>query len=112
MEMRKKISELQNFEVQIFPWKENIEEGHIFKTQSIKIGYKYQLFVNGMPCFEPHTLVHETLVVNKLDKENINIAINGLQNTITALANIHPTVKAVGDCTQIANTLLGLAAKK
>jgi hypothetical protein len=114
IEMRKRISDLQNqnFEVQIFPWKENTETGHFFKKHELKIGYKYQLFINGIPCFEPHVQIHETLVVNKLDKENIQIAINGLQSAISAAANIHPSVKAVGDCNEIANTLLGLIPKK
>jgi hypothetical protein len=110
LEMRKQ--KTQGFEVQIFPWKENIEEGHFFKKQSIQIGYQYQLFINGIPCLQPHIQILETVVVNKLDEENINIAIKGLQNTITALASIHPSVKAVGDCSQIASTLLSLAAKK
>jgi hypothetical protein len=102
----------QNFEVQIFPWKEETETSHFFKKHELKIGYKYQLFINGIPCFEPHVQIHETLVVNKLDKDNIQIAINGLQSTISALASIHPSVKAVGDCNDIANSLLGLIPKK
>jgi hypothetical protein len=114
IDMRKRIPDLQkqNFEVQIFPWKESIETGTFFKKNELNIGYKYQLVINGIPCFEPHVQIHETLVTNNLDKDNIQIAINGLQSTINALANVHPSVKAVGDCSDIANSLLGLVAKK
>jgi hypothetical protein len=114
IEMRKSISKLhqgESFEVQIFPWKENIEEGTFLKKQSIRIGYKYQLFVNGIPCFEPHIQVHETLIATKLDKESINIAVLGLKETISALSNIHPAIKAVGDSANIAQTLLALVPK-
>jgi hypothetical protein len=98
----------QGWEVQISPWKENIQEGFFMKKQTINIGYQYQLFVNGIPCLQPHVQIHEKLVITKLDKESINIAIEGLTETIKSVASIHPAIKTVGDGTNFARSLLSL----
>jgi hypothetical protein len=98
----------QGFEVRIFPWKEDITEGIWKKRHSLQIGYQYQLFVNGVPCLQPHVQIHETIVLDKLDKEDIDIAVGGLQNIISSLANIHPAIKSAGDFANYANGLLAL----
>ena len=101
----------QGWEVQISPWKEDAEEGTIFKKQTVKIGYKYQLFVNGVPCFEPHIQIYDILTTTKLDAESVNIAVSGLKEVIGALANIHPSIKTVGDGANLAKSLLSLTGK-
>ncbi len=105
-------SKSQGWEVQIFPWKEDIEEGAFFKKQSVRIGFKYQLFVNGIPCFEPHVQIHETLVTTKLDADSINIAVSSLKEAMNAMSNIHPAIKTIGDGTNLAKSLLSMVKTK
>ena len=38
-----------------------------------QIGYKYQLFIQGLPCFEPHTMVLESSVHKEVDKRTLEI---------------------------------------
>jgi hypothetical protein len=106
------MGEKQGWSVQIFPWKEDTETGFIMKTHTVKIGYKYQLFINGIPCFPPHVETIDTLSVNKLDKEAINAAVEGVKEAINAVANIHPAIRSVGDASKaIAQPLYGLIGK-
>jgi hypothetical protein len=107
-----RLGEKTDFEVQIFPWKEDVSSGMFHTRKEINIGYKYQLFVKGMPCFEPHVQIHEKLVISQLNKENVEFALNSLTKTITQLSNIHPAIKAVDDGTNIAHSLLNLIPNK
>lgn len=100
--------------VQIIPWKEEIDSSTFFKNKkSIKVGYKHQLFSNGMPCFEPHVTVVEELTVDKLNEENINRALTNLELVMTNIPNTGSVaVKVLGNGKDIAQSLLTLAKKK
>jgi hypothetical protein len=39
----------------------------------IEIGYKYQLLIQGLPCFEPHTVVVETTKEREVNDETIEL---------------------------------------
>lgn len=100
--------------VQIIPWKEEIDSSTFFKNKkSIKLGYKHQLFSNGMPCFEPHVTVVEELTVDKLNEENINRALTNLELVMTNIPNTGSVaVNVLGSGKDIAQSLLTLAKKK
>lgn len=48
-----------------------IEKGVFSKQHKVEIGYKYQLFVQGLPCFEPHAVVVERSVHKEVNEETI-----------------------------------------
>tara|TARA_R110002124_G_scaffold106808_2_gene258949 strand:+ start:212 stop:763 length:552 start_codon:yes stop_codon:yes gene_type:complete len=100
--------------VQIIPWKEEIDSSTLFKNKkSIKVGYKHQLFSNGMPCFEPHITVVEELTVDKLNEENINRAFNNLELVMNNIPNTgNVAVKVLGNGKDIAASLMNLTKKK
>jgi len=100
--------------VQIIPWKEEIDSSTLFKSKkSIKVGYKHQLFSNGMPCFEPHITVVEELTVDKLNEENINRAFNNLELVMNNIPNTgNVAVKVLGNGKDIATSLMNLTKKK
>jgi hypothetical protein len=61
------------FSVVVHPYLEVNEVGTYFKTKYEKrIGYQYQLLVNGMPAFQPHVITESKEVVEKSKDENIN----------------------------------------
>lgn len=106
--------ERKEFSVQLMPWKEEIDSSSFFKNKkSVKIGYKYQLFSNGLPCFDPHTIVVEELTVDRLNEENINKAFSNLELVMNNIPNTgNLAVKVLGNGKELANNLLGMVKKK
>lgn len=106
--------EKKEFSVQISPWKEEVDSSSFFKNKkSVKIGYKYQLFSNGLPCLEPHTIVVEELSVDKLNEENIEKAFNNLELVMNNIPNTgNLAVKILGNGRDLATNLLRLGARK
>ncbi len=47
------------------------QKGIFTKETKVEIGYKYQLFVQGLPCFEPHTMVLESTVQKEVDQQSL-----------------------------------------
>jgi len=41
------------------------------RETKVEIGYKYQLFVQGLPCFEPHAMVLESTIHKEVDERMI-----------------------------------------
>jgi len=69
--------------VQVTPWKEEIESASFFKNKkSMKVGYKYQLFSGGMPCFDPYIIILEELNIDKLNEEKINRVFDNIEMII------------------------------
>lgn len=104
----------RDISVQVFPWREEIEVDNFFKNRkSVKFGYKYQLFVKGIPCLEPHTNVLEEISTDKINSENI---LRLAQNIDSILSNLpaSPTsgLKVVGTAKDLALGLLTEKAKK
>lgn len=104
----------KEFSVQISPWKEEVDSSNFFKNRkSVKIGYKYQLFSNGLPCLEPHTIVVEELSVDKLNEENIKNAFTNLELVMNNIPNTgNLAVKILGNSKDLAQNLLRLGNKK
>lgn len=48
------------------------QKGVFTKETKVEIGYKYQLFVQGLPCFEPHTMVLESTVHKEVDQQTLD----------------------------------------
>lgn len=106
--------EKKDLSVQIIPWKEEIDSSTFFKNKkSIKVGYKHQLFSNGMPCFEPHITVVEELTVDKLNEENINRVLTNLELAMNHIPNTGSiAVSVLGSGKEIGKSLLELVKKK
>lgn len=100
--------------VQIIPWKEEIDTSNFFKNRrSIKIGYKHQLFSNGMPCFEPHITVVEEIAADTLNEENINRVLTNLELVMNNIPNTGAiAVSVLGSGKDIGKSLLKLTKKK
>lgn len=43
--------------------------GPIYNSNTVQLGYKYQLLVQGMPCFDPHEVVIETQSKVEIDEK-------------------------------------------
>ncbi|MDQ5881757.1 MAG: hypothetical protein QG616_1588, partial [Pseudomonadota bacterium] len=76
------------FTVQISPFIRIVENKGFLKSESqVEAGYQYQLLVNGIPAFEPHSIVERSEVKKEVNEENvkelISIATDLASNAIT-----------------------------
>ena len=106
--------EKKELSVQIIPWKEAVDSSNFFKNKkSIKVGYKHQLFSNGMPCFEPHITVVEELTVDSLNEENIKRVLTNLELVMNHIPNTGSiAVNVLGSGKEIGQSLLEMVKKK
>ncbi len=109
----KDATEKNVFSIQIMPWTEELDSSSFFKNKkSVKIGYKYQLFSQGLPCLQPHTVVVEELTVDKLNEENVKRAFDNLELAINNIPNAgNLAVTILGNSKQLASGLLKLVKK-
>lgn len=76
-EARKRLTaeyELQTklFTVQISPFVRIYENKRYFSSDSeVEAGYQYQLLVNGIPAFQPHSIVERSEVRKEVNEENV-----------------------------------------
>ena len=49
------------------------EKGIFSRETTVEIGYKYKLFVQGFPCFEPHSVVVESSVHKEVNEETLDM---------------------------------------
>lgn len=77
VEARKRLTaeyELQNklFTVQISPFVRISDNKSFFSSESeVETGYQYQLLVNGIPAFQPHSIVERSEVRKEVNEENV-----------------------------------------
>jgi hypothetical protein len=76
--------------------------GPIYNSNTVQLGYKYQLLVQGMPCFDPHEVVIETQSKVEIDEkalaewagkaaalaqEAVNAKVGGIPGRIVSFAS-------------------------
>lgn len=65
-----------------------VEKSLLSKQHKVEIGYKYQLFVQGLPCFEPHAVVVESGIHKELNQETIDLLKNRAQDAAETAVQI------------------------
>jgi hypothetical protein len=95
-----------------YPYKvEHGENGMIFDERRVEIGYKYQLFVNGAPCFQPHVVPTDTLTKKDINGERISNALQQATDMVMQLSALHPAIKAIKSANDVKATVQQLVAK-
>lgn len=75
--------------VTIHPFVNTQRKGTLFsKETEVEIGYKYQLFVRGVPCFDPHSVVIETSVEREVDASRLEMFKDKALELAEAVANV------------------------
>lgn len=98
-----------NYRVEVYPYRETIiDEGVFNDTKYLEIGYKYQLFVNDIPCFEPHIQPVEKILEKELCVEKIKYAVEQIQTVMPQNAGI----KLVGNLAEFSKGLTAFIPKK
>lgn len=79
-----------------YPYKEvHGEDGYFSDDRRAEIGYKFQLFVAGIPCFEPHKTTVEVLSKKEVNGQRISQAIEHVFSLIQTFALKHPAFVAL-----------------
>ena len=95
-----------------YPYKiEHGENGMIFDERRVEIGYKYQLFVNGAPCFQPHVVPTDTLTKKEINGERISNALQQATDMVMQLSELHPAIKALKSSNEVTATVQKLITK-
>jgi hypothetical protein len=95
-----------------YPYKvEHGENGMIFDERRVEIGYKYQLFVNGAPCFQPHVVPTDTLTKKDINGERISNALQQATDMVMQLSELHPAIKAIKSANDVKAAVQQLVAK-
>lgn len=63
------------------------QKGIFTRETKVEIGYKYQLFVQGLPCFEPHTMVLESTTHKEVDQKMIELLTSKAEQAAEAAIN-------------------------
>lgn len=86
------------------------DNGIFMRSTKVEVGYKYQLFIQGFPCFEPHTVVLESTVHKEVDQQMLDLLKQKAEGAAEAAVQI-PSGGAAKTAITIAKTLLKLARK-
>ena len=82
--------------VTTYPYEENHGDNGVFvDDRRAEIGYKFQLFVNGIPCFEAHKVPVQVLHKKEVNMEKIKQVTETTVNLIEKMAKVHPAIKAL-----------------
>jgi hypothetical protein len=102
-EMNSKILSLQ-----IKPHIEQTEKKSFFKkNMTRKVGYQYQLLVNGIPCLQPHFIVESEINLSEANEENIKDLISKVKDSVdNAIKNIGGLANLSGDFGQLGDKLM------
>ena len=84
-----------------YPYKEDHAKNGMWDERRIEVGYKYQLFVNGTPCFQPHVVTTDILTKKDLNGERIDYAFSRATDTVLKLSELHPAIKALTTTSEI-----------
>ena len=88
-----------------YPYKEDHAKNGMWDERRIEVGYKYQLFVNGTPCFQPHIVITDILTKKDLNGERIDYAFTRATDTVLKLAQLHPSIKALTTTSEITSVV-------
>lgn len=79
-----------------YPYEEQIgDDGVFIDDRRAEIGYKFQLFVNGIPCFEPHKIPVSVLQQKEVSLVKIEAATKTALGLIENMAAMHPAIRAL-----------------
>ena len=71
-----------------YPWQEDEgDDGWIIDDRVIRIGYQFQLFIKGIPCFDSHKVVLEKLEKKQVNREKIEQALSRVMGILEAAAS-------------------------
>jgi hypothetical protein len=71
---------------------ENVEgdDGWVVDDRIAEIGYQYQLFIKGIPCFAPHTVITKRVHKKEVNPEKLAAFRKDVESLLNTVASQHP----------------------
>jgi hypothetical protein len=71
---------------------ENVEgdDGWVVDDRLAEIGYRYQLFIKGIPCFTPHTVITQRVQKKEVNPEKLAGFRKDVESLLNTVASQHP----------------------
>jgi hypothetical protein len=66
------------------------DDGWLVDDRLAEIGYQYQLFIKGIPCFSPHEVITKRVHKKEVNQEKLTALRNDVETLLTTVANQHP----------------------
>ena len=86
-----------------YPYEEQRgENGLISDDRSAEIGYKFQLFIRGIPCFEAHQVPIQKLYKKEVSLEKIKSVTTEVVNLLETLSKNHPAISVADKFAKLA----------
>lgn len=77
-----------------FTYKDETGDGGlVIDSRTAVVGYQYQLFIKGIPCFEPHKVPLQTLTKKDISPEKVERALSQALGVVEAIAAKHPAIQ-------------------
>lgn len=78
-----------------YPYEEHHgDNGWVTDDRRAEIGYKFQLFVNGIPCLQPHKIPIQVLQKKEVNPDKLKELKDTVFGIIEDMARMHPAIKA------------------
>ena len=95
LERERELAKKSELSVVMFPYKEEHGENGFFSDERrAEIGYKYQIFVAGVPCFDAHKIPIDVLSKKQVTPEKIEYAMQTAFDLVGSFAAKHPAFAA------------------
>jgi hypothetical protein len=71
---------------------ENVEgdDGWVVDDRLAEIGYQYQLFIKGIPCFTPHAVITKRVHKKEVNQEKLAGLRKDVESLLSTVASQHP----------------------
>jgi len=90
------------FSVITYPYKEDSGTDGLFSDdRRMEVGYKFQLFINGIPCFDAHKIPVETFEKKQVSPSKIEAASQTAIGIIQQMAQLHPAIRAYSSAAEV-----------
>ena len=94
-ERERELARKSELSVVMFPYKEEHgEDGFFSDERRAEIGYKYQIFVAGVPCFDAHKVPIDVFSKKQVNPEKIQGALEIAFTLVESFAAKHPAFAA------------------
>lgn len=77
------------------------DNGWIVDDRVAEVGYQYQLFVRGVPCFDPHKVVTQRIEKKEVNQEKVTRLKNEVLGLLETIASRHPAFQVAKKFVQV-----------
>jgi hypothetical protein len=79
-----------------YPYQEERgDDGYVIDDREAEVGYKFQLFIRGIPCFDAHRVVVSKFSKSEVSTKKIKEAASDVMELLQTWAAKHPAISVI-----------------